>query len=85
MKNKEDSPGVYIPPPLIYALIFLAAVFIQKKISLDDSFFHLQIAKIAGALFLIASLFFMVRSLRQFFISKNTLIPIKPASSLRHL
>ncbi len=83
MKNKEDSPGVYIPPPLIYALIFLAAVFIQKKISLDDSFFHLQIAKIAGALFLIASLFFMVRSLRQFFISKNTLIPIKPASSLQ--
>ena len=83
MKNKEDSPGVYIPPPLIYALIFLAAVFIQKKISLDDSFFHLQIAKIAGALFLIVSLFFMVTSLRQFFISKNTLIPIKPASSLQ--
>ena len=83
MKNKEDIPGVYIPPPLIYTLIFLAAVFIQKKISIDDSIFHLQIAKIAGALFLIVSLFFMITSLRQFFISKNTLIPIKPASSLQ--
>ena len=83
MKNKEDSPGVYIPPPLIYALIFLAAVFIQKKISIDDSIFHLQIAKITGVLFLIVSLFFMVTSLRQFFISKNTLVPIKPASSLQ--
>lgn len=83
MKNKEDSPGVYIPPPLIYALIFLAAVFIQKKISIDDSIFHLQITKIAGVLFLIISLVFLISSLRQFFISKNTLIPIKPASSLQ--
>ena len=83
MDNKKDNPGVYIPPPLIYVVVFLAAVFIQKKISIDDSIFHLQIAKIAGILFLIVSLFFMVTSLRQFFISKNTLIPIKPASSLQ--
>lgn len=83
MDNKKDNPGVYIPPPLIYAVVFLAAVFIQKKISIDDSGFHSQMAKIAGVLFLIVSLFFMVTSLRQFFISKNTLIPIKPASSLQ--
>ena len=83
MENKTDSPGVYIPPPLIYVVVFLAAVFIQKKISIDDSTFHLQIVKITGVLFLIVSLFFMVTSLRQFFISKNTLILIKPASSLQ--
>jgi len=83
MENKKDSPGVYIPPPLIYVMVFLAAIFIQKKISIDDSIFHLQITKIAGILFLIVSLFFLVTSLRQFFISKNTLIPIKPASSLQ--
>ena len=83
MDKKKDNPGVYIPPPLIYVVVFLAAVFIQKKISIDDSIFHSQITKIAGVLFLIVSLFFMVTSLRQFFISKNTLIPIKPASSLQ--
>lgn len=83
MDNKKDNPGVYIPPPLIYVVVFLAAIFIQKKISIDDSIFHSQIVKIAGLLFLIISLVFMVTSLRQFFISKNTLIPIKPASSLQ--
>ena len=83
MKNKEDSPGVYIPPPLIYVLVFLAAIFIQKKISIDDSIFHLQITKIVGVLFLIISLLFLITSLRQFFISKNTLVLIKPASSLQ--
>jgi len=83
MENKKDSPGVYIPPPLIYVLIFFTATFIQKKILIDNSIFNLQITKIAGILFLMVSLLFLVSSLRQFFISKNTLTPIKPASSLQ--
>ena len=36
-----------------------------------------------GAILLIVALFFLVRSLRQFFLTKNTLILIKPASSLQ--
>ena len=83
MVNKKDSPGVYIPPPLFYVLFFLAAVFIQKKVSINDSLFHLQITKIIGILFLVISLFFLVTSLMKFFQSKNTLILIKPASSLQ--
>src|SRR5258706_15242916 len=83
MENKKDSPGVYIPPPLFYVLTFLVAVFVQKKIPIDDSLFHLQITKIIGILFLVISLFFLVTSLIKFFQSKNTLILIKPASSLQ--
>jgi len=83
MENKKDSPGVYIPPPLLYVLIFLAAVFIQKKISIDASVFHLQITKIVGVLLLATSLFFLITSLEKFFQSKNTLVLIKPASSLQ--
>jgi protein-S-isoprenylcysteine O-methyltransferase Ste14 len=83
MENKKDSPGVYIPPPLFYILIFLAAVFVQKKVSIDDSLFHLQITKAAGILLLVISLFFLITILRKFFQSKNTLILIKPASSLQ--
>jgi protein-S-isoprenylcysteine O-methyltransferase Ste14 len=83
METKRDSPGVYIPPPLFYVLIFLAAVFAQKKVLINDSLFHLQITKMTGMLFLIISLLFMITSLRKFFQSKNTLILIKPASSLQ--
>ena len=83
MENKKDSPGVYVPPPLFYVLTFLVAVFVQKKIPIDDSLFHLQITKITGILFLVISLFFLVTSLIKFFQSKNTLILIKPASSLQ--
>ena len=86
MSNPTDTskgPGVYIPPPLFYVLIFLAAMFIQKKIPLDNALFQLQVIKIAGVILLVVALFFSYRSLRQFFLSKNTLIPIKPASSLQ--
>ncbi len=83
MENKKDNPGVYIPPPLFYVLTFLAAVFIQKQIPIADSLFHQQLTKIAGAFFLIIALFFLVKSLRQFVQTRNTLVTIKPASSLQ--
>ncbi len=81
--NKSKGPGVYIPPPLFYVLIFLASVFIQRKLPISELLFHQTIIKIVGILFLIIALFFLVRSLRQFFLTKNTLILIKPASSLQ--
>jgi protein-S-isoprenylcysteine O-methyltransferase Ste14 len=83
MENKKDSPGVYIPPPLFYVVIFLAAVFLQKKIPFDNFIFHLQIIKLTGISLLIISLVFLIASLRKFFLSRNTLILIKPASSLQ--
>jgi protein-S-isoprenylcysteine O-methyltransferase Ste14 len=83
MESKKDSPGVYIPPPLFYVLIFLTAVLIQKKFSIDNAVFHLQIMKVAGIVLLAVALFFLVTSFKKFFQSKNTLIPIKPAASLQ--
>jgi len=81
--STSKGPGVFIPPPLFYVLIFIAAVFIQKIIPITDKLFHLRATKVAGAILLIVALFFLVKSLRQFFLTKNTLILIKPASSLQ--
>jgi len=79
----SKGPGVFIPPPLFYVLIFITAVFIQKKIPIPDTLFHLWVIKVLGVILLIVALFFSVRSLRQFFLTKNTLILIKRASSLQ--
>ncbi len=83
MQNKKDNPGVYIPPPLFYVLTFLAAVFIQNKFPINNSLFQMQMIKIFGIILIVIALFFLVRSLRQFFQSKNTLMTIRPASSLQ--
>jgi len=81
--NTSKGPGVYVPPPLFYVITFIAAVLIQGKIPLSDVQFQLRITKIGGITLLIIALFFLFRSLRQFFLSKNTIILIKPASSLQ--
>lgn len=83
MENKKASPGVYALPPLFYVFIFPAASFVQKKVSIDNSFFHLQITKFTGIFMLIISLFFLDTRLKIFFQSKNTLILIKPVASLQ--
>jgi protein-S-isoprenylcysteine O-methyltransferase Ste14 len=81
--SKSKGPGVYIPPPLLYIIIFIAAVFIQKKIPIPDALFQYPTLKIAGIFFIIISLFFSASSLRQFIQSKNTVILIKPATVLQ--
>lgn len=83
MKSKKDSPGVYIPPPLFYVLIFVTSIYIQKRRPINNSVFQQQWIKVVGLIFLAISLFFLIRSLRQFIQTKNTLILIKPASSLQ--
>lgn len=84
MGTKKDHPGIYIPPPLIYAAIFLAALVIQKRLPIDDSKFQQTFMKIIGTIFiLIAVFFFLFRSLRQFFKTKNTVVTVLPANSLQ--
>lgn len=83
MGTKNDHPGVYIPPPLLYAAVFLAAVFIQKLIPLNKNFFYTTTSKIIGAAFIFISLFFNFPALRQFFKTKNTVITVRPANSLQ--
>lgn len=56
--NKSRGPGVYIPPPLLYVLIFILAIFIQKKVTISDTLFHTTAVKIVGVIFLIVALFF---------------------------
>jgi len=62
--------------------LFLLQV-LQKKFSLNNAFFFSSASKIAGAIFIIIALFFLVNSLRQFIRSKNTVVTIKPAVSLQ--
>jgi protein-S-isoprenylcysteine O-methyltransferase Ste14 len=83
MPEKQDSPGVLIPPPLICAAIFLLSVLIQKLGPIDRSFFSTITSLIAGLAFLVIWISFAFPALRQFYKTKNTIATIKPANSLQ--
>ncbi len=73
-----------MPPPFIYASVFLLAILIQWKLPIDDAILHEMPVKVIGVLIiLIAIFFFLFRSLKQFFRTKNTVVTIMPASSLQ--
>jgi protein-S-isoprenylcysteine O-methyltransferase Ste14 len=83
METKKKHPGVYIPPPVIYVLIFLISIFLQKPFPLSDLFFKTKTAPVLGSIFAAFSLIFLLPALIKFIKSKNTLITIKPANSLQ--
>lgn len=82
MKTNNDHPGVYIPPPLFYVMVFFISIFLQRKFPLSESFFASNTAFVAGIILMATALTFLFPALVKFFQTKNTLITIKPAYSL---
>ena len=84
MKSKKDNPGVFIPPPLFYAFVFILSFFLQGAFTIKRAFFfHSPIANILGLFIVFSGLMFSGPALRQFFLTKNSILPIKPASTLQ--
>ena len=76
----KDHPAIYIPPPLIYVAIFFLSVALQKYIPI--SAWSVRRPEL-GWIFIAAYLLTFLPALVRFIRSKNTLVTIKPASSLQ--
>ena len=83
MQNKNDNPGIKIPPPLLYITIFLLAILIQKLLPLNKIFFYTATSKIIGIIFIVIGLLFSFPALLQFVKTRNTVVTVKPANSLQ--
>ncbi len=76
----KDHPGVYIPPPLIYAGSFILSIALQKLMPINSSWISGN--GVAGWICIACYLFLFLPAMIRFIRSKNTLVTIKPASSL---
>jgi protein-S-isoprenylcysteine O-methyltransferase Ste14 len=84
MNNTKDSPGVFIPPPLIYAAFFLLSFLLQGYFTIKGAFFfHSHWANIFGSIFYFVGVAFIFPAGFEFVKSKNTVITAKPATSLQ--
>ncbi|MCB9268555.1 MAG: isoprenylcysteine carboxylmethyltransferase family protein [Lewinellaceae bacterium] len=81
-KTIKDSPGVLIPPPIIYVLFYFGGLKLNKLLPVKLSGWHGE-SKLFGILLIGLCLIFLLPSLWKFFRTRNTLITIKPASSLQ--
>ena len=83
MKQSKDSPGVFIPPPLFYAAVFIISILLQRYFPIKSSFTHRIVTLIPGVILIVAGQLFSIPALRQFLQTKNSLIPFKSATSLQ--
>jgi protein-S-isoprenylcysteine O-methyltransferase Ste14 len=81
--KKNDHPAVYIPPPLIYVAFFFLSMLLQKISPFDNKWLKTTAATITGWTLIALGILLCLPALRQFKVSKNTLITIKPANSLQ--
>lgn len=80
---KNDHPGVFVPPPLIYVAFFFFSVLLQKQWPFRSALFGTARIPVMGWLFIALGGFLIFPALRRFLVSKNTLITVKPAHSLQ--
>jgi protein-S-isoprenylcysteine O-methyltransferase Ste14 len=83
MKTIVDSPGIAMPPPLIYIITFFVSIFLQKLFPLNNAIFYKMAPEITACLLIACSLIFIVSALWLFFKTKNTIVLIKPANTLQ--
>ena len=79
----KDHPGVYVPPPLVYVSIFFISILCHRAAPIPYNWFSTPGIQILGWTFIASAIVLLVTSLWRFLVSKNTLIPIKPAQSLQ--
>lgn len=78
-----DNPGVYVPPPMIYAAFFGLASLMQRKFPINYKLLKVDNTHSIGWLLILATAGLILPSLWRFWQSRNTLITIKSASSLQ--
>jgi protein-S-isoprenylcysteine O-methyltransferase Ste14 len=84
MNSSKDSPGVFIPPPLIYAAFFLLSFLLQGYFTIKGAFFfHSYWANIFGSVLYFVGVSFIFPAAFEFVKSKNTVITAKAATSLQ--
>ena len=79
----NDNPGVYVPPPMIYAFVFGMASIAQFVKPIHFHFFKSPRSHFTGWIFLILAIGIMFLSIGKFLRTKNTLITIRPANTLQ--
>ena len=76
----RDHSGVFIPPPLIYVLFFLAGLALERAVPLPPP--PAAIARPLGALLVLACVALSVWSFRHFWAAGTSVVPIRPTTAL---
>lgn len=79
----KNHPGVYVPPPLIYAAFFFLSLLPEKFFPMGRRGLNSNYAQAAGWVLIALTILIIALALGKFALTKNTLATVKPARSLQ--
>jgi protein-S-isoprenylcysteine O-methyltransferase Ste14 len=80
MTSRSDSPGVWFPPPLLYALAVLIGVLLDRRWPLPIA--ASPLTTLAGVIFVLGWVALALVSIGRFRRSNTSIVPIRPAEAL---
>ena len=77
-RNLRDHSGVYLPPPLLYALVFIGGMLLQRvwPVPMLPS----AVGRDAGIAFILAGVTLEVWSIRTFWRAGTSVVPVRPST-----
>jgi len=80
MAARSDNPGVWFPPPLLYALVVFSGILLDRRWPWPVAAGPLN--RIGGVLCLVGGMVLAFASVGRFRRSNTSLVPIRPAAAL---
>jgi protein-S-isoprenylcysteine O-methyltransferase Ste14 len=80
MTGRSDSPGVWFPPPLLYALAVLIGVLLDRRWPLPIA--ASPLTTLAGVIFVLGWMALALVSIGRFRRSNTSIVPMRPAEAL---
>lgn len=80
--NKQDNPGVILPPPAIYLIALILGSGLNYFFPLTLNFLPRFPVIVAGVVLIVAAIFFIVPSFRAFSRAKTNPEPWKPTTAI---
>jgi protein-S-isoprenylcysteine O-methyltransferase Ste14 len=80
MMSRSDSPGVWFPPPLLYALAVLIGVLLDRRWPLPIA--ASRLTTLAGGIFVLGWMALALVSIGRFRRSNTSIVPMRPAEAL---
>jgi protein-S-isoprenylcysteine O-methyltransferase Ste14 len=79
-RNLRDHSGVFFPPPLLYAIIFIVGVLLQRVWPVR--ILPPPVGRTAGIVCIVAGVTLIVWSIQTFWRARTSILPVRPSTAI---
>jgi len=79
-RNLQDHAGIFVPPPLLYAIVFVIGMLLQRVRPVG--ILPTSVGRAAGIVCIVSGMALIVWSVQTFWRAKTSVIPVRPSTAI---